>query len=181
MAGTTAGSTANISLAIRSGGQSGVDRAALDVAKALQISYRGWCPRGGWAEDFPAPPGLLAVYPRLTETPSAHPEQRSAWNVRDSDATLIVTPNADVRFSPGTAFTRLCAELIFVKPLHVADFVRDDSCETAAVWLRACVHAHSGDEFLLNIAGPRESESHGINGRAVQVLTRLFDRVLSHH
>ena len=37
---------------IRTGGQSGVDRAALDVARALNIEICGWCPRGGWAEDY---------------------------------------------------------------------------------------------------------------------------------
>jgi hypothetical protein len=70
-------------LNVRSGGQSGVDRAALDVAIAHSIPYSGWCPLGGWAEDFPTPPGLLAAYPQLTETPSAETEQRTAWNVRD--------------------------------------------------------------------------------------------------
>jgi hypothetical protein len=48
-----------------SGGQSGVDRAALDAALARGIEYGGWCPRGGWAEDFQRPPGLLARYPKL--------------------------------------------------------------------------------------------------------------------
>ena len=47
-------------LTIISGGQSGVDRAALDAAVALAVPYAGWCPRGGWAEDFPEPPGVLA-------------------------------------------------------------------------------------------------------------------------
>ena len=43
-------------LIIISGGQTGVDRAALDVAMALGIAYGGWCPQGGWAEDFPRRP-----------------------------------------------------------------------------------------------------------------------------
>jgi hypothetical protein len=51
-----------------SGGQSGVDRAVFDVALARDIPYGGWCPKGGWAEDFPEPPGVLAKYPRLAET-----------------------------------------------------------------------------------------------------------------
>jgi hypothetical protein len=179
MAGVTAGSLGHLSLVIRSGGQSGVDRAALDVARALQISYRGWCPHGGWAEDFPAPPGLLAVYPGLTETPSSDPEQRTAWNVRDSDATLIVAANADGSRSSGTAFTRVCAELIFVKPLHIAELARDESLDVAAAWLRARLRTHTSNEFLLNIAGPRESESRGIYDRTVRYLTRLFAREFS--
>jgi hypothetical protein len=51
-----------------SGGQSGVDRAVLDVALERGIGYGGWCPKGGWAEDFPEPPGVLANYPLLKET-----------------------------------------------------------------------------------------------------------------
>jgi hypothetical protein len=69
-----------------SGGQSGVDRAVLDVALARGIAYGGWCPKGGWAEDFPKPPGVLAKYPQLAETPLVDPAQRTEWNVRDADA-----------------------------------------------------------------------------------------------
>ena len=75
---------------IISGGQTGVDRAALDAAIERGLSWGGWCPKGGWAEDFPDPPGLLAKYPRLKETPLPHPLQRTEWNVRDSDAALII-------------------------------------------------------------------------------------------
>ena len=73
-----------------SGGQSGVDRAVLDVAVERSIDYGGWCPKDGWAEDLPKPPGLLAKYPRLKETPLADPAQRTEWNVRDADACMIV-------------------------------------------------------------------------------------------
>ncbi|HAH64402.1 MAG TPA: hypothetical protein DCL72_02745, partial [Rhizobiales bacterium] len=52
-------------LKIVSGGQTGVDRAALDVATEKNIPYGGWCPKGGWAEDLQDPPGLLALYPNL--------------------------------------------------------------------------------------------------------------------
>src|SRR3954447_23558628 len=69
-----------------SGGQTGVDRAALDVALALGIPCGGWCPKGRKAEDGPIP----ERYP-LTETPSGSYSQRTRWNVRDADATLILT------------------------------------------------------------------------------------------
>jgi hypothetical protein len=62
-----------------SGGQSGVDGVALDAALAHGIDYGGWCPKGGWAEDFREPPGLLAKYPKLKETPCS-PIRRSARN-----------------------------------------------------------------------------------------------------
>lgn len=71
---------------IVSGGQTGVDRAALDVAMALGLEIGGWCPAGRWAEDGP----IDARYP-LNETPSADPAQRTEWNVCDSDGTLILT------------------------------------------------------------------------------------------
>jgi putative molybdenum carrier protein len=56
---------------IVSGGQTGVDRAALDAAIELGIEYGGWCPKGGWAEDHVIPPGVLVLYPKLTATPLA--------------------------------------------------------------------------------------------------------------
>ena len=53
---------------IRSGGQSGVDRAALDFARKHNIEICGWCPKGGWAEDYPEAPGIKEMYPELQET-----------------------------------------------------------------------------------------------------------------
>jgi hypothetical protein len=71
-------------LTIVSGGQTGVDRAALDAAIANSIDYGGWCPRGGRAEDMRRAPGVLVRYPKLHETPLADPAQRTEWNVRRS-------------------------------------------------------------------------------------------------
>jgi hypothetical protein len=61
-----------------SGGQSGVDRCVLYVALARGIANGGWCPKGGWAEDFPEPPGVLAKHPQLAERHS--PIRRNALN-----------------------------------------------------------------------------------------------------
>src|SRR5947199_5509021 len=83
---------------IVSGGQTGVDRAALDVALELGLPCGGWCPRGRRAEDGPIP----AHYP-LCETRSPIYPVRARWNVRDSDATLILTRG---RADRGTALTR---------------------------------------------------------------------------
>ena len=69
---------------IRTGGQSGVDRAAMDFAIEHGIPYCGWCPKGGWAEDYPDLPGLLRDYPELQETPSSGTEQRTKWNMREA-------------------------------------------------------------------------------------------------
>jgi Circularly permutated YpsA SLOG family len=58
--------------------------------------------KGGWAEDLPNPPGLLAKYPKLRETPQSNPLQRTEWNVRDSDAALIITDGGGMAVSVGT-------------------------------------------------------------------------------
>ncbi len=163
-------------LTIRSGGQSGVDRAALDVARREGLPYGGWCPRGGWAEDFPSPPGLLALYPRLIETPSAAPEQRTAWNVRDSHATLILIRGDELARSPGTQFTRLCAELVFLRPCLVADIARPEALAAARRWLALVASGLNAAEWVLNIAGPRESQAPGIYAEAKEFLGRLLIR-----
>ena len=87
--------------AIRTGGQSGADRAAMDFARENGIPLCGWCPKNGWAQDYPNPPGLLADYPELTETPSEGTAQRTKWNVRDSGAILTIMPPG-AQESPGT-------------------------------------------------------------------------------
>src|SRR5215510_967319 len=69
-----------------SGGQTGADRAALDWAIAWQIPHGGWCPLGRLAEDGP----IAAKY-QLKETPTADYAERTLWNVRDSDGTVILT------------------------------------------------------------------------------------------
>ena len=74
---------------IVSGGQTGVDRAALDWALASGVPYGGWCPLGRWAEDGP----IDARYP-LRETPGADPAQRTEWNIRDSDGTELRSATA---------------------------------------------------------------------------------------
>jgi hypothetical protein len=151
---------------IASGGQTGVDRAALDFAIARAFPYRGWCPKGGWAEDMPEAPGLLARYPNLRETPLADPRERTEWNVRDSDGTLVFLPSAP-ECSPGTQFTLACAEK-YGKPLLVADPHDATTVEVIRNWLH-----ENANIRVLNIAGPRESESPGIYTAVYSVLTAV--------
>ena len=155
-----------------SGGQSGVDRAALDVAIARGIDYGGLCPHGGWAEDFPEPPGLLAKYKRLKATPLADPAQRTEWNVRDADACLIIVEAAGVEVSAGTALARELAHC-YRKPLLVADLGNPEMLKHAALWLRVQEGRH-GRDLKLAIGGPRESEAPGIYARATAFIAALL-------
>ena len=155
---------------IITGGQSGVDRAALDVAIERGISYGGWCPRGGWAEDLRTPPGLLAKYPLLRETPSKDPAGRTRWNVRDSDRTLILHDARGLAASRGTALTLRLAEQ-YGKPHLVVDVDRADAAERIAEWLASAKGA-----VVLNIAGPRESSAPGIYEKTRATLGRVLGR-----
>jgi hypothetical protein len=154
-----------------SGGQSGVDRAVLDVAIMRGIAYGGWCPQGGWAEDYPEPPGLLAKYPLLQQTPLADPAQRTQWNVRDADACMILIASGSLTISKGTAQAQRLA-LWYRKPVHVADLGNFEARQRAQEWL-AEQHGTFGADLKLTIGGPRESEVPGIYARAVQFIAAL--------
>jgi hypothetical protein len=155
-----------------SGGQSGVDRAVLDVALAHGLDYAGWCPKGGWAEDFPDPPGLLAKYPKLKETPLPDPAQRTEWNVRDANACLIIVEAGGLNVSRGSALAQDLAHR-YRKPLFVADLAAPDILRDAALWLRV-QQARHGADLKLAIGGPRESEAPGIYGRAAHFIAALI-------
>jgi hypothetical protein len=159
---------------IVSGGQTGVDRAALDVAIARGMPWGGWCPKGGWAEDLPDPPGVLAKYPQLRETPLPHPLQRTEWNVRDSDATLIVTDGEGVTVSIGTQRAQQWAHQ-HGKPFLVMDAGEPGAAAQAAAWLKA-QKQRFGTDMTLGIGGPRESEAPGIYARARALIGAMLDR-----
>jgi len=154
------------SIALRyivSGGQTGVDRAALDIAMAWKFPVRGWCPRGRRAEDGPLP----MRYP-LTETPLAIYSQRTMWNVRDSDATLILTENRTS--SPGTITTIEEARRLH-KPYLLFEMTHSPDMTNVQEWLQ------NGRMETLNVAGPRESESPGIYRKACNVIDTLFQQL----
>jgi putative molybdenum carrier protein len=156
-----------------SGGQSGVDRAALDAAIEHGIDYGGWCPKGGWGEDFPKAPGLLAKYPKLRETPLADPAQRTEWNVRDAHACLILVDVGGLDASPGTALAQDLAHN-YRKPLFVADLANPDIVRHACLWLRVQQAKH-GAGLKLAVGGPRESEAPGIYARALIFIGALIE------
>lgn len=144
---------------IISGGQTGVDRAALDAAVALGIPHGGWCPRGRMAEDGPIPQQY-----RLQETESAEYRVRTEWNVRDSDATLILCRG------PLTGGTELTARLArqYQRPCRIVDLRCAPPAEVLCDWLEA------NDVEVLNVAGPRESQEPGINAACRAFLDGLF-------
>jgi Circularly permutated YpsA SLOG family len=157
-------------LTIVSGGQTGVDRAALDVAIELGIAYRGWCPKGGWAEDRPSPPGVLALYAGLRETPDPDPRQRTEWNVRDCDRLMVLAGRAGLPVSKGTEFALAYAKAL-AKPHIVIDLHADGAMDLARDFLR-----QRQEPLAVNIGGPRESEAPGIHATAKAFLSRLLAR-----
>jgi len=190
----TAGKKYSIQMLI-SGGQTGVDRTALDFAMAMKIPCSGWCPAGRRAEDGP----IADCYP-LLEASSELYQQRTRLNVRDSDATLII---ADSSPSNGTRLTvEYCQKMR--KPFHIlnseAFFDRPPKLKALsspaievpeneshrqentddlsdAEWFEVAETLnwlHKTRPGILNIAGPRKSESPQTELLARSLLRMLF-------
>lgn len=143
---------------IVSGGQTGVDRAALDVALELAIPCGGWCPKGRRAEDGSIPES----YP-LSESPTANYAERTALNVKDSEGTLILSCGS---LRGGTALTKTFAER-YRRPYLVVD-LRHATVQQVYDWLAA------NSIRVLNVAGPRESSQPGIARQTAAFLRTLF-------
>lgn len=149
---------------IISGGQTGADRAALDWAIQHHIEHGGWCPQGRWAEDGP----IDSKY-HLRETASSLYAQRTEWNVRDTDATVIFTLTPQLA---GGCLWTLSSAKKYQKPwLHLVSLV-DGS--------RSCMQLL---EFLqkypinvLNIAGSRESEESDIGNFVSSTLEQVYQQ-----
>ncbi len=142
-----------------SGGQTGVDRAAMDLALEMGLPCGGWCPEGRKAEDGP----LAPRYP-LKETPSADYAQRTEWNVRDSDGTLVLTRGQPTE---GTAFTIEVATRLG-RPCLVLDLAEQPNPSVVHDW------ANAQGIKILNVAGPRESKCPGIYAQAAAFLREVF-------
>jgi hypothetical protein len=145
---------------IISGGQTGADRAALDWALARNLSCGGWCPKGRKAEDGP----IDAKYP-LQETPSAAYLQRTEWNVRDSDATVLFS--IDQKLTGGSKKTVEFAGMHNKPCLHLCA-----GDEAAAEKLRAFVEEHGAK--VLNVAGPRASKEPDVGEFVMSILDKAF-------
>ena len=152
---------------IRTGGQTGVDRAAMDIAREFGIPLCGWCPKGGWAEDYTEPPGLLQDYPELEETPLAGTKQRTEWNMRDADAILTIIPE-NSKESKGTD-VGLEAGKRLAKPMITVSCIED--VQNIIPWLNQLP-----DGITLCIGGPRASECESAYNITKAILSEVLKK-----
>ncbi|MCP4169150.1 MAG: molybdenum cofactor carrier [Fuerstiella sp.] len=157
---------------IVSGGQTGVDRAALDAGLAAGIAIGGWCPRGRRSEAGTIPPH----YP-LKETNARSYAVRTAWNVRDSDGTLIIVLD---EISSGTKLTLAAAReqdkpfiVVHLRPsaapgLFTTENPPNDRIQSVVDWLR------ERRIRVLNVAGPRGSSHTDVYSEALEFMTLLL-------
>lgn len=142
---------------IISGGQTGVDQAALRAAISLGIQHGGWCPPDRESED-----GSIDEKFNLKETPQERSDKapkiprslRTEWNVRDSDGTLILT-TGNTSYDPGTNWTIKAASL-YKKPLLITNPMDNGSVNQVSLWLE------KNRIKVLNVAGPNEKSIPGI-------------------
>lgn len=144
---------------IISGGQTGVDQAALDVAIELGISHGGWCPKGRICET-----GRIDSKYQLAEMTTADYAARTQRNVLDSDGTLILYQH---RLQGGTALTWRYAQQLG-KPRFRVRIEQPVPYDEIVDW----VLQHKIE--VLNIAGPRASSDRQLYQRARSTLLRLF-------
>ena len=149
---------------IVSGGQSGADIAGLDWAIKNGVKHGGWCPKGRRAEDGP----IDSRY-NLVETPSSNYLQRTEWNVRDSDATVIFTLNN--KLEGGSRRTADFADRLGTPWIHIRIGV-DPKYLARFIVLK--------NVLRLNVAGKRESAEPGIFDFAQKVLDEALSLELIH-
>ena len=143
---------------IISGGQTGVDRAALDFALSNKIECGGWCPKGRKSEDGNIP----AIYP-LKETETASYTERTKKNIEESDGTLILFAN---KLDRGTQLTyELCKS--YAKPFLVLKLAEKSDLKKFKDWMV------NNRIKTLNIAGPRESNEPGVYQFVLNFLNNL--------
>ena len=156
------------SIKIISGGQTGADQAALDVAIELGLDYGGSIPKGRLTEDGP----LDQKYNKMTELDSRSYRVRTEKNIIDSDGTLIFTIGNP---KDGTALTEKYA-LKHGKPCYVADFDEDEVSDLVH-FVRRWINNPKIN--VLNVAGPRASEFPEIFKLVFYTLKQVFIRYSS--
>lgn len=149
---------------VLSGGQTGVDRAALDSCLQHHIPCGGWCPLNRRAEDGPIPDR----YP-LLEAPSTLYQVRTRYNIRDSSGTLLIHGG---KLDKGSMLTVNLA-IRMGKPLLQVDLNKHANVEEAAAWIRR------NHLIVLNVAGPRESFYPGIYRQALEFMNKLVNYLIN--
>jgi hypothetical protein len=148
---------------IISGGQTGVDRAALDVAMRMGIAHGGWIPKGRLTEDGPLP-----IDYQLQEMPTEAYDARTEKNVIDSDGTLIISRG---RPTGGTDFTRKMALKHGKQLLHI-DLSLGQRASDAGSLIASWVEMNRIE--TLNVAGPRASHDPAIYMDTVNIMTHAL-------
>ena len=146
------------SFRVVSGGQSGADLAGLDWAIRHHVDHGGWCPKGRRSEDGAIPHTYI-----LSETPLANYLQRTEWNVRDSDATVVFTMSDTL--DGGSKRTVQFAEQLRRPWLHFRPGVHEK-------FLVRFLQAHK--VLTLNVAGKRESAAPGVHHFVMEALDRAL-------
>ena len=150
-----------MSIKIISGGQTGVDRGALDAALELDFPCGGYCPEGRMAED-----GVIEDHYPLIEIPGGSYEDRTRKNVEESDGTLIISPE---ELSGGTKLTKEICEQLGKPYLQITLVEESDELLNSFVL--------DFDIKSLNVAGPRESEWKGGYQFSKEVILRYLKSV----
>ena len=162
-----------MNIKIVSGGQTGVDQGALEAAVQLGLEFGGWAPHG-WLAEKPLGAIPEAYRAAMREYPdqganAQNYRERTKANVRDSHATLILVEKLPLE--GGTKLTRDFAASIR-RSHHVVDMSAANAKEDALAWLRQFLGMSSA--LVLNVAGPRESKSPGIQAKTKAFLSKVL-------
>ncbi len=153
---------------IISGGQTGADRAALDWSIVNTIPHGGWCPKGRKAED-----GIIAPKYQLQETPSEEYAQRTQWNVRDSQGTVIFSINQNL--VGGSLLTKNLAQHYNKPWLHISK----NSNNNPILELSEFIDQNRIN--VLNVAGSRASEEPEIYQFVLDIFDLFSSNKIIHH
>ena len=147
---------------IISGGQTGVDRAALDVAIKLDIPHGGWIPKGRLTENGPLPQNY-----QLKETLTSNYSERTEKNVVDTDGTLIISRG---QLTGGSEYTREMAQK------HIRPWLHIDLVQTAAFHAATAINHWIQEKKIeiLNVAGARASEDPAIYTDTLNILESVY-------
>jgi hypothetical protein len=148
-----------------SGGQTGADRAALDFAREHDVPHGGWCPKGRRAEDGP-----IDLRYQLLETPSADYQQRTEWNVQQSDGTVI--------FSIGDRLSGGSLDTLNFAQQHEKPWIYLSAARNEDAPRRLWKFIEDNHIQVLNVAGPRASEEPEVGRFVTAALHRLFNPAL---